>query len=146
MIGHKTRLYEDLTGRENLRFWCRLYRIDDAPVAEALDRVELGRDADARVAGYSQGMRQRVAVARALLRRAELLLLDEPYAGLDDAAKAIVDRLVDETKERHDTVILATHDRTRGGGAHRTIYVDGGRIVPDPTDPTRTRPASGAAE
>jgi ABC-type multidrug transport system ATPase subunit len=146
LIGHRTRLYEDLTGRENLRFWCRLYGIDAAPVGEVLDRVELGPDADARVAGYSQGMRQRVAVARALLRRAELLLLDEPYAGLDDAAKATVDDLVSETKERGDTVILATHDRTRGGSAHRTIYVEGGRIVPDPTDPTRVRPASGAAE
>lgn len=146
LIGHRTRLYEDLTARENLRFWCRLYGIDDAPVGEVLDRVELGRDADARVAGYSQGMRQRVAVARALLRHAELLLLDEPYAGLDDTAKATVDDLVSETKERGDTVILATHDRTRGGSAHRAIYVDGGRIVPDPTDPTRASPAAGAAE
>jgi heme ABC exporter ATP-binding subunit CcmA len=146
LIGHRTRLYEDLTARENLRFWCRLYGIGDAPVGEVLDRVELGRDADARVAGYSQGMRQRVAVARALLRHAELLLLDEPYAGLDDTAKATVDDLVSETKERGDTVILATHDRTRGGSAHRAIYVDGGRIVPDPTDPTRASPAAGAAE
>lgn len=146
LIGHRTRLYEDLTARENLRFWCRLYGIDASPVGEALDRVELGREADERVAGYSQGMRQRVAVARALLRRAELLLLDEPYAGLDDAAKAIVDDLVHETNERGDTVILATHDRTRGGGAHRTIYVDGGRIVPDPTDPARAHAAPGAAE
>jgi heme exporter protein A len=146
LIGHRTRLYEDLTGRENLRFWCRLYGIDDPPVDEVLERVELGHDADARVAGYSQGMRQRVAVARALLRGAELLLLDEPYAGLDDAAKAIVDGLITETNARGGTVILATHDRTRGGGAHRTIYVDGGRIVPDPTDPKLARPASGAAQ
>ena len=146
LIGHRTRLYEDLTGRENLRFWCRLYGIDDAPVDEVLERVELGHDAHAPVAGYSQGMRQRVAVARALLRGAELLLLDEPYAGLDDAAKAIVDGLITATNARDGTVILATHDRTRGGGAHRTIYVDGGRIVPDPTDPNLARPASGAAQ
>jgi len=146
LIGHRTRLYEDLTGRENLRFWCRLYGIDGAPVDEVLERVELGNDADARVAGYSQGMRQRVAVARALLREAELLLLDEPYAGLDDAAKAIVDGLITETNARGGTVILATHDRTRGGGAHRAIYVDGGRIVPDPTDPNLARPSSGGAQ
>jgi heme exporter protein A len=146
LIGHRTRLYEDLTGRENLRFWCRLYGIDGAPVDEVLERVELGHDADARVAGYSQGMRQRVAVARALLRGAELLLLDEPYAGLDDAAKAVVDDLITETNAQGGTVILATHDRTRGGDASRTIYVDGGRIVPDPTDPKLARPASGAAQ
>jgi heme ABC exporter ATP-binding subunit CcmA len=146
LLGHKTRLYEDLTARENLRFWCRLYGIDDVPVNEVLDRVELRHDADARVAGYSQGMRQRVAVARALLRRAELLLLDEPYAGLDEAAKAIVEGLIAETSARGGTVILATHDKSRGGGAHRTIYVDGGRIVPDPTDPARAQTAPGAAE
>jgi heme ABC exporter ATP-binding subunit CcmA len=148
LIGHKTRLYEDLTARENLRFWCRLYGIDAGSVDEALDRVGLGRDANTRVAGFSQGMRQRVAVARALLRRAELLLLDEPYAGLDDTAKETVDGLIAETGGRGSTVILATHDRTRGAGAHRTIYVDGGRIVPDPTDPAlgpAPRPA-GAAE
>jgi ABC-type multidrug transport system ATPase subunit len=109
LIGHRTRLYEDLTGLEN-------------------------------VACYSQGMRQRVAVARAWLRRPELLLLDEPYAGLDDEAKAIVDDLAAETAARGDTVILATHDRTRGGAAARTIYVDGGRVVPDPSDPAHTGP------
>jgi energy-coupling factor transporter ATP-binding protein EcfA2 len=80
-------------------------------------------------------MRQRVAVARAWLRTPELLLLDEPYAGLDDEAKATVDDLVADTAARGSTVILATHDRTRGAEATRTIYVDGGRIVPDPTDP-----------
>jgi len=148
VVAHGSYVYEDLTARENLRFWCRLYGIDAGSVDEALDRVGLGRDANTRVAGFSQGMRQRVAVARALLRRAELLLLDEPYAGLDDTAKETVDGLIAETGGRGSTVILATHDRTRGAGAHRTIYVDGGRIVPDPTDPAlgpAPRPA-GAAE
>jgi heme exporter protein A len=135
-IGHRTRLYEDLTGRENLRFWCRLYGMDPDGVDEALDHVRLGPDAGTRVAAYSQGMRQRVAVARAWLRRPELLLLDEPYAGLDDEAKAIVDDLIGETAARGDTVILATHDRTRGAVAGRTISVDGGRVVPDPTRAT----------
>jgi heme exporter protein A len=137
LIGHRTRLYEDLSGRENLRFWCRLYGVDGGAVDEALTRVGLAREAGSRVSGYSQGMRQRVAVARAWLHRPELLLLDEPYAGLDEQAKAIVDDLIAETAARGATVVLATHDRTRGAGAGRTIYVDGGRIVPDPTDPGR---------
>jgi heme exporter protein A len=136
LIGHRTRLYEDLTGRENLRFWCRLYGLPTEGVDGALEKVGLRRDAGTRVAGYSQGMRQRVAVARAWLRRPELLLLDEPYAGLDDEAKAMVDDLAAETAARGDTVLLATHDRTRGGAA-RTIYVDGGRVVSDPSDPAR---------
>src|SRR5439155_20513112 len=83
LVGHRTRLYEDLTGRENLRFACALYGADPAGISDALERVGLVEAADERVHGYSQGMRQRVAVARALLRRPELLLLDEPYAGLD---------------------------------------------------------------
>jgi heme ABC exporter ATP-binding subunit CcmA len=140
LIGHRTRLYEDLTGRENLRFWCRLYGLPTEGVDEALEKVGLRRDAGTRVAGYSQGMRQRVAVARAWLRRPELLLLDEPYAGLDEEAKAIVDDLAAETTARGETVILATHDRSRGGAAARTIYVDGGRVVPDPSDPTHAGP------
>jgi heme exporter protein A len=146
LIGHRTRLYEDLSGRENLRFWCRLHGMDAVAVDEALTRVGLAREAGARVSRYSQGMRQRVAVARALLRRPDLLLLDEPYAGLDEQAKAIVDDLIAETAARGATVILATHDRTRGAGAGRTLYMDGGRIVPDPTDPARVpEPARSAA-
>ena len=139
LIGHRTRLYEDLSGRENLYFWCRLYGIDAGAVDEALTRVGLAREAGARVSGYSQGMRQRVAVARALLRRPDLLLLDEPYAGLDERAKAIVEDLIGETAARGATVILATHDRTRGAGASRTLHVDGGRILPETLDPAPVR-------
>jgi heme ABC exporter ATP-binding subunit CcmA len=129
LLGHRTRLYEDLTGSENLRFACRLYGIDPAGVAQALRRVGLAAVADDRVHGYSQGMRQRVAVARALLRRPDLLLLDEPYAGLDAEAKDVVDRAVAEAVADGRTVVLATHDPTRGGMAGRTVHMDGGRIL-----------------
>jgi len=137
LIGHATRLYEDLSGRENLRFWARLTGADDARVDAALEIVGLGAAADDRVRGYSQGMRQRVAVARATLREPDLLLLDEPYAGLDDEAKEAVDGLVARTAARGATVVLATHDPTRGGAAGRTLYMDAGRIVPDPTGGVR---------
>ncbi|HXY72473.1 MAG TPA: heme ABC exporter ATP-binding protein CcmA [Actinomycetota bacterium] len=133
LIGHTTRLYEDLSGRENLRFWARLTGLDPGRVDGALESVGLAAAADERVRGYSQGMRQRVAVARATLREPALLLLDEPYAGLDDEAKEAVDALVARTAARGATVVLATHDPTRGGSAGRTLYMDGGRIVPDPT-------------
>ncbi len=129
LVGHRTRLYEDLTGSENLRFACALYGIEAAGVTEALGRVGLGAVADDRVHGYSQGMRQRVAVARALLRRPELLLLDEPYAGLDAEAKDVVDRAVAESVADGRTVVLATHDPTRGAMAGRTVHMEGGRIL-----------------
>ena len=137
LIGHATRLYEDLSGRENLRFWARLTAVDDARVDAALEAVGLRAAADDRVRGYSQGMRQRVAVARATLREPDLLLLDEPYAGLDDEAKEAVDVLVARTAARGATVVLATHDPTRGGAAGRNLYMDAGRIVPDPTGGAR---------
>jgi heme exporter protein A len=129
LLGHRTRLYEDLTAAENLRFACTLYGLDPKAVGPALDRVGLGPAVGDRVRGFSQGMRQRVAVARALLRRPDVLLLDEPYAGLDDAAKDVVDRAIVEAQGEGRTVVLATHDPGRGAMAGRTLHLDRGRIV-----------------
>jgi heme ABC exporter ATP-binding subunit CcmA len=129
-LGHRTRLYEDLTGRENLRFACALYGLDTDGVSAVLEEVGLASAADERVRGYSQGMRQRVAVARALLRRPQLLLLDEPYAGLDQEAKDVVDRSIEAARADGRTVVVATHDPTRGTMASRTLFMDGGRFVP----------------
>ena len=110
----------------------RLGRGLDPRGEAALDRVGLSDSADERVHGYSQGMRQRVALARALHRRAEVLLLDEPYAGLDAQAKQLVDEVIDEARTEGRTVVLATHDQGRGGMASRTISMDAGGIVPVP--------------
>jgi heme exporter protein A len=131
LLGHRTRLYQDLTAAENLRFACSLYGLDLAGVPEALDHVGLSEVGGERIHGFSQGMRQRVAVARALLRRPELLLLDEPYAGLDADAKSLVDEAIIESAGEGRTVILATHDLTRGSMAGRTLSMEGGRIQPE---------------
>jgi heme exporter protein CcmB len=131
LLGHRTRLYEDLTAEENLRFVCSLQGVDPGLVPEALARVGLAVSAAERVRGYSQGMRQRVAVARALLRRPDLLLLDEPYAGLDEEAKEVVDEAVREAAREGRTVLLATHDPVRGSMATRTLRMESGRILPD---------------
>jgi heme ABC exporter ATP-binding subunit CcmA len=129
LMGHRTRLYEDLTAAENLRFACAMHGVAPSAVPAALARVGLADVAKERVSGFSQGMRQRVALARALLRRPELLLLDEPYAGLDAEAKEIVDAAIAEALADGRTVVLATHDLQRGGTAARTIVMDQGRIV-----------------
>lgn len=131
LLGHQTRLYEDLTGRENLRFAAELFGLDTGAIDGALRGVGLTDVADERVRGYSQGMRQRVAVARALLRRPELLLLDEPYAGLDEGGKDVVDVAILAAHEEGRTVVLATHDPSRGAAATRTVFMDGGRLLPD---------------
>ena len=91
--------------------------------------------ADERVRTYSQGMRQRVAVARAILRAPELLLLDEPYAGLDTGAREAVDDLVRETASREGTVLLATHEPSRGSIAGRILFMQDGRVLPEGTEP-----------
>ena len=129
LLGHRTRLYEDLTASENLRFACVLYGIDPTAIPGALERVGLLQEGGERVRGYSQGMRQRVAVARALLRAPDLLLFDEPYAGLDTEAKEVVDDAVREARIAGRTVILATHDPTRGELADRVVHMENGRVV-----------------
>lgn len=131
LLGHRTRLYEDLTARENLVFACRLWSVDPRPVPAVLERVGLADTADERVRGFSQGMRQRVALARVLLRLPEVLLLDEPYAGLDASAKDLMDEAIAEARDRGATVLLATHQATRGGVADRTIFMEGGRVLPE---------------
>jgi heme exporter protein A len=132
LLGHRTRLYEDLSATENLRFACVMHDVSPAGVPDALERVGLADMAGERVRGFSQGMRQRLAVARALLRRPALLLLDEPYAGLDAEAKDTVDGAILEARAAGRTVVVATHDQSRGGLATRTVFMDGGRVVPDP--------------
>ncbi len=131
LLTHRTRLYEDLTARENLRFASALFGLDADRIDPVLRDVGLSDAAGERVRGYSQGMRQRVAVARALLRSPELLLLDEPYAGLDEEGKDVVDRVIIAAHAEGRTVVLATHDPSRGTAANRTVFMDGGRLLPE---------------
>jgi heme exporter protein A len=129
LMSHRTRLYEDLSAAENLRFWCRLLGGDEADIPAMLDRVGLLEVAGERVRGFSQGMRQRVAVARTLLRRPQILLLDEPYTGLDAEAHHAVDDLIRDASRDGRAVVVATHHAMQRGLADRALFLDGGRIV-----------------
>lgn len=134
LVGHRTRLYEDLTAEENLRFTCALHDLDATSVPEVLHQVGLEAVATERVRKFSAGMRQRVALARALLRDPQLLLLDDPHAGLDAPARKVVDGAISDLRARGRTVVLATHDPEAAGLATRTAFMDGGRLVAEPAE------------
>jgi heme ABC exporter ATP-binding subunit CcmA len=140
MVSHKPLLYENLTGRENLHFFARLY---DLPVAERearinalLERVGLARRAGDLIRTYSRGMQQRLSIARALLHNPDVLLLDEPYTGLDQAASAMLDAVTLETKASGRTIIMATHELERAARlASRVVILSRGAVAFDaPTD------------
>jgi len=112
VLSHDLHLYSELTARENLVFFGRLYGTDDPEMraARALERARLADRGGDLVSGFSRGMRQRLALERALLHDPRLLLLDEPFTGLDDASTiALVGRLR-ELRSSGCITLLATHD------------------------------------
>lgn len=116
VIGHQPFLYDDLTARENLLFYGRMYRLHnlDVRVDLLLDEVGLTARAHDRVRTYSRGMVQRLAIARALLHEPQILLLDEPYTGLDQiAASTLTERLRQLHTERR-TILMTTHNLDQG--------------------------------
>jgi heme exporter protein A len=111
LLSHQSLLYDDLTPRENLRFSARLYRLNhpDQQAMDALDAVGLAHRSDDPVRRLSRGMVQRVAIARALLHRPRLLLLDEPFTGLDPVAAERLVRLLEEQLAAGTAVIVVMH-------------------------------------
>ncbi len=135
MLGHDLFLYPELTARENLAFFGQLYGLADVParVAAALDRANLASRADDYVGGFSRGMRQRVALERALLHDPKLILLDEPFTGLDqDSTRVLVERLRDRQRAGC-LIVLATHDLDVVDGLlTRALFLMNGRQSIDP--------------
>lgn len=131
MLGHETWLYSDLSGRENLSFYARLYGVEgEDRVAGALEAVGLAETADRAVRTYSRGMTQRLSLARAALHEPELLLLDEPYTGLDPNGAELLREMLETLHGRGITVLLATNDLERGlEGADRAVLLRGGRLA-----------------
>jgi heme exporter protein A len=129
LLSHETRLYEDLTAVENLRFACRLYDIDRRLAEPALERVGLEEVAAVRVGRFSHGMRQRLALARCLMRVPPLILLDEPYAALDADARVVVVELLITAHTGGQTVVVASHEAPPAHLIDREVTMDGGRVI-----------------
>lgn len=112
VLAHDLHLYPELTARENLEFFGRLYALSDLPrrIDAALGRAGLRPRADDVVAGFSRGMRQRLAVERALLHEPRLVLFDEPFTGLDDDARQMLLARLRALRETGAIVLIATHD------------------------------------
>jgi heme ABC exporter ATP-binding subunit CcmA len=133
-LGHDLQLYPELTARENLRFFADLHGVVSPAtrVDRALSAARLEHRADDLVSGYSRGMRQRLALERAMLHDPRLLLLDEPFTGLDGvSAGALAGRLTELAGEGR-IVVMATHEVALADDVlSRALILHDGRIVAD---------------
>lgn len=132
ILGHDLFLYPELTARENLAFFAGLYQHPDPgrAASAALERAGLADRADDPVGSFSRGMRQRVALERALIHQPRLLLLDEPFTGLDDASAAALVARLRELRDGGTIVILATHDLDLAEGLlDQAVFLRDGRMA-----------------
>ena len=130
LLSHQTLLYDQLTARENLRFFAQLYGLDnpDQRLAAALATVGLNERLDQRVGSFSRGMKQRLAIARAILHAPSILLLDEPFTGLDAKASAALHHLVRRLRQEGRTCILVTHRLDEADGlVDRLLVIERGQ-------------------
>jgi ABC-type multidrug transport system ATPase subunit len=128
LLAHELHIYTELTARQNLAFFAALYGVDSEKpdsvqraTDAALERAGLTDRADDQVLGFSRGMRQRLGLERALLHHPRLVLLDEPFTGLDDRSVGTVSARLRELAAAGTIVLVATHDLDpRGADARRT--------------------------
>jgi heme exporter protein A len=133
LLAHELHLYPELTARQNLQFFARLYGLDAAHVVPgALEAAGLAERADDDVASFSRGMRQRLALERALLHQPRLLLLDEPFTGLDDRAVTVVSDRLRALAAGGTILIVATHDLDLADGlVTRVAIIREGKLIAD---------------
>jgi ABC-2 type transport system ATP-binding protein len=131
VVSARPGLYDRLTGRDNLRYAAELYGLGArAPIEEAAARFGIGHALDLRVGGYSTGMKTRLALSRAVLHDPDLLLLDEPTAGLDPESARAVLALIDEMATGGKTVLLCTHLLLEAEGlADEVVILSEGREI-----------------
>jgi heme exporter protein A len=126
-LGADPLLYPSLTALENLRFFASLYDLDPVRADQRIEDVGLRPKKDSLVRALSQGETRRIAIARALLHDPDYLIIDEPFAGLDDESASAFGPLIEREGR---TTVIATHDIDRGKAiADRTITLETGRLL-----------------
>lgn len=144
LVGHKALVYDELTAQENLAFFARLYGLANPAgrIERVLSEVGLGNRAGDAAATFSRGMRQRLAIARALITEPRMILFDEPATGLDREGREWLDRTLVGLHQSGATLIVSTHDESLAALAGRSIWLRAGRLVYDSGAPA---PASAPA-
>ena len=131
LVSHQTFLYGELTAAENLAFYARMYGVEDGDrPRELLSLVGLSSRADKQTRTLSRGMQQRLALARVVLHRPPVLLLDEPDSGLDQQGVAVLDGMLRDSAESGCAILFTSHNLRRGlDMASRVAVLSKGRIV-----------------
>ena len=130
-MAHPSLLYDEMSGMENLQYFARLYGITSATrCAEVIRAVGLDPDLARPVGQYSQGMRQRMSLARALLNDPKILLLDEPFSNVDPHSAAEMVRLLASARDHGKTIFIVTHQAyLLEGTADEFVWMEAGKIV-----------------
>ena len=130
-MAHPSLLYDEMSGMENLRYFARLYGITSSTrCAEVIRSVDLDPDLVRPVGQYSQGMRQRMSLARALLNDPKILLLDEPFSNVDSHSATEMVRLLARTRDQGKTIFIVTHQAALlEGAADEFVWMEFGKIV-----------------
>lgn len=136
MLSHEPYLYGELTAKENLHFFGQMYGVRgqelEERVSALLENVGLKTKADERVSTFSRGMKQRLSIARTLIHRPSLLLLDEPYTGLDPGAVLVFENLLKSPEFLESTKLMVSHDLERGFElCNRVLILNKGNFVHD---------------
>jgi ABC-type multidrug transport system ATPase subunit len=130
-MAHPSLLYDELSGMENLRYFARLYGIDnDECCRKVIRAVHLDPSLERPVGQYSQGMRQRMSLARALLNDPEILLLDEPFSNVDMRSAREMVNLLKQLRDQGKTIFVVTHQASLLEGAtEEFVWMEAGQIV-----------------
>jgi ABC-type multidrug transport system ATPase subunit len=130
-MAHPSLLYDEMSGMENLRYFAQLYGIrDDQRCREAIASVNLDPDLARPVGQYSQGMRQRMSLARAVLHDPKILLLDEPFSNVDINSARHMVQLLTGMRDRGKTIFVVTHQASLlEGAADEFVWMEAGQII-----------------